>query len=546
MGRLADEQRRLDELKVGDQEVRASIHLSYMLLPDLARAALRRLGMLGLPYFPAWVAAAALDTNLDAAERVLEDLVDQSLVEVDGVDPVGLIRYRLHDLVSLFAQERARHEELPENRIGAVQRVLGGWLWLIEQINKTVPPVLPTIHAVVRTGWAVDPKVTRTVVARPYDWFRGEEEALTAAVERAASLGLDGVAVELASALSSTAFDGQLHVLDDPYGPWRRTHDAALIAARRNGNALGEATLLVGLGQLCYELDEYARSRAHLDQALSIFRAEGDIRGEATALAALGATCREQGHLAEALRYLDQAAPLWATQAAPGAMGHVHRLAGTIRVEMGDYSAAHADLTTARALFASAGSLRSEGLTLRSLALYHRARGELAHAEDLARSALAICHQTEDRLMVAYAERTLAKTLLRLDDTTTALRLAENALATCRLLGDGFGQACTLRVIGEIHLATGRWHQARECLEKSLRQWTDLHSELFRARTMYTLAEVHAALGNTDTARQMATEAIETFRIHGAREYTELTTGHRKFAVIAPRADLKGDQSPLA
>jgi DNA-binding SARP family transcriptional activator/tetratricopeptide (TPR) repeat protein len=523
--RLADEQRRLDELKVGDQEVRAGISLSYALVPELGRSVLRRVGMLGLPYFSAWVAAAALEIDLDEAERVLEGLVDVSLVEVDGVDPVGLMRYRLHDLVGLFARERARDEETPRDRAAVVERVLGGWIWLVEQINTTAPPVLPSIQPAFRMGQAVGPEVAEAVMARPYEWFRAEEEALTAGVEVAASSGLDRIAVELASALSSTAFDGHLHVLDDPYGPWQRTHDAALGAARRNGNALGAATLLAGLGRLSYEKDDYARSRGHLVQALSIFRAEGDVRGEATTLAALGAACREQGCLPEALHFLDRAVRICDGVAVPGALGHIHRLAGTVRLEMGDYPGALADLTAARELFAAAGSPRSEGLALRNLSLYHRARGEWVRADELARAALTVFERTGDRLMVAYAQRTLAKTLLRLDDADNARQLARHALRTCRALGDTFGQACTLRVIGEIHLAQGRAREARDCLEEALRRWTDLQSEVFRARTLHTLAGAHRALDDPATARWLTTEAIETFRVHGAREYTELT-GH--------------------
>jgi len=521
--RLAGEQHRLDELVVGDQQVRASINLSYALLPQPARTALRRLGLLGLPYVPAWVAASALEVRLDDAERVLEDLVDVSLLEVDGVGALGLMRYRLHDLVRLFALERAREEESPKERAATVERVLGGWIWLVERINETVPPVLPSIQATFRMGRAVDPEIARRVVARPYEWFRGEEEAMTTAVELAASLDLDDVAVELATALSGTAFGGHHRVLDDPFGSWHRTHDAALTAARRNNNALGEATLLAGLGQLYYERDDYPRSRAHLSQALSVFHAAGDVRGEATALAALGAACREQGYLPEASHFLDRAGRMWADLAEPGAMGHVRRLAGTVCLEMGDYPGTYAALSEARALFVAAGSLRGEGLTLRSLSMYHRARDEWAQAEDFAREALGVFEQTEDRMLMAYAERALAKALLRLGDSTTAWRLAENALTVSRNLPDAFGHACTLRVLGEIHLADGRLYQAKDCLEDSLRRWTDLRTELFRARTLHTLAQVHDALGDAPTAQRMTTEAVATFRTYGAREYQELT-----------------------
>jgi tetratricopeptide (TPR) repeat protein len=403
-----------------------------------------------------------------------------------------------------------------------VERILGGWIWLVTWINHTISPVLPPIQPAPWMGRAVGPEVAEAVMARPYEWFRAEEEALTAGVEVAASSGLDCIAVELASALSSTAFDGHLHVLDDPYGPWQRTHDAALDVARRNGNALGTAVLQVGLGRLNYERDEYARSREHLGQALAVFRAKGDVRGEATTLAALGAACREQGRLPEALHFLDQALEM-CEELAP--LGHIRRLAGSVRLEMGDYPGALADLTAARELFVTAGSPRSEGLALRNLSLYHRARGEWAPAEELARTALTVFERTDDRLMVAYAQRTLAKTLLRLDDPGIARQLAQDAMETCRALDDTFGQACTLRVIGEIHLAQDRAHQARDCLDGALRQWTNLHSEVFRARTQYTLAQAHHALDDTETARRLTTEAIETFRVCGAREYTELT-GH--------------------
>lgn len=525
--KLTDARRRLDELVVGDQQVRASVNLSYALLPARERTALRRLGLLGLPHFPAWVAASALETDLDEAEQVLEALVDVSLVEVDGVDPVGLMRYRLHDLVRLFAWERATDEEEPKDHAATVERVLGGWIWLVERVNETVPPVLPAVHATFRLGRVLDEEIARRVLARPYDWFRTEEDALTVAIELAAALGLDDIAVELAAALAGTAFGGHHRIVDDPFGPWQRTHDAALTAARRNDNALGEATLLAGLGQLYYERDDYAASRAHLSQALSVFRAAGNTRGEATTLAALGAACREQGYLPEAVHFLDRAARLWSTLTDKGAQAHVHRLAGTVRLEMGDFPRAHADLTEARTLFTATGSDRGRGLTLRNLSLYHRARGEWAEAVDLARAALAIFERTEDPLLVAYSRRALAKALLRQGDPAAAQRLAEDALAACRGLDDAYGQACTLRVLGEVHLAEGRLYQAQECLEDSLARWTALRTELFRARTLTTLAEVHRALGDEPTAARLTGEAVETFRTYGAREYAELTVQRR-------------------
>ncbi|GAA1254878.1 BTAD domain-containing putative transcriptional regulator [Sphaerisporangium rubeum] len=523
LGRLDDEKRRLDELTVGDQQVRAGMSLSYALLPSAARTALRRLGLLGLPSFPAWVAASALDTDLDEAERVLEHLVDVSLVDVEGVDPAGQLRYRMHDLIRLFAKERAVVEDGAAERNAVVARVLGGWIWLVERVDEAAPPYLISVPASYRLACPVDERVAAQVVAAPRVWFRVEQEALIAGVELAAGAGLDELAVELTTALSCTVFGGHQYVFDDPFASWRRTHEAALSAVRRMENAHGEATLLAGLGQLHYERDMFAESRAYLSQALSMFRAAKDVRGEGATLASLGAACREQGYLPEALHFLDRARELLTGLGDASALGHVRRLAGTVRLETGEYPAAWDDLRDALALFTAAGSRRGRGLTLRSMSLYHRARGEWTAAEELARRALGIFQAADDRMMEAYCVRALAKALLRQGRFEEAGPPLRESLTVLRTLHDSFGVACTLRTLGELHLAEGRFLRAGERLEESLLIWERLGAALFRARTLRDLAEVHESLGDAAAAARARTAAVETFRSHGSREYGEMT-----------------------
>jgi hypothetical protein len=83
--------------------------------PDpLMEAAFReywRLALLAASSFAAWVGAAALDRTVARAERLLDELVDAQLVEVHGKDTVGQARFCLHDLVRLYARERAAAEE---------------------------------------------------------------------------------------------------------------------------------------------------------------------------------------------------------------------------------------------------------------------------------------------------------------------------------------------------------------------------------------------------------------------------------------------------
>ncbi|MEV0390745.1 BTAD domain-containing putative transcriptional regulator [Nonomuraea sp. NPDC050643] len=519
--RLADEHRRLDELAVGDQEVRASIGLSYRLLPEPARTALRRLGLLGLPHFGVWIAAAATETGLDEAEQVLEQLVDASLVDMAETDATGQIRYRLHDLIRLFAAERAVAEEPEPARTAAVTRVLGGWLWLVQQLDAERPTGVIPRRAAGGLAYPLAEEMARAVLADPPAWIRREEEALVVAVELAATMDLDEIAVELAAALSSVAFEGSQYVFDNPFTTWNRTHRAALAVARRMDNALGEAKLLAGLGQLSYERDLFAESREYLGQALSLFRTAKDARGEATVLAALGAACREQGYLPEALHFLGGAEQSLAGLADPQALAHVKRLAGTVYLERGDYPAAQAALATALSLYQEAGNRRGEGLVLRNLSLYHRARGELDTSLELAERALASFLDLGDRFMVAYCRRSLGKTLTRLGRHDEARRLLKESLDVSRTIRDRWGEACTLRTLGELHLAEGRLYQAKERLEESLALWETLRIDLFRGRTLRDLALVHQALGEDALAGSLRSEAQEIFRLHDAREYGE-------------------------
>ncbi|MFI6992964.1 AfsR/SARP family transcriptional regulator [Nonomuraea wenchangensis] len=521
--RLADEQHRLDELAAGDLEVRASIALSYDMLSAEEKRGLRRLGLLGLPSFPVWVAATAVDSGLRAAEQLLEQLVDTSLVDEVDPDETGQARYRLHDLVRLFAGERARAEETAEELSAVAGRVLGGWLWLVERLSKAVPTGAIPVRVAPALLHPLEEEAARPALADPRGWFRGEEQSLIAAVELAAALELDGLAVELATALSSVAFEGSQYVFDDPFTSWHRTHEAALGAARRTGNVPGEASLLAGLGRLYYERDFYAESRRYLSQALSLFRAAGDVRGEAATLAALGAACREQGHLAEALHFLGEARPLWDGLADAGALAHVRRLAGTVHLERGDYPEAWADLDAALTLYREVGSSRGAGLTLRNMSLYHRARGEYGPAERLCEQALEIFRGLGDRLMAAYCARSLAKVQIRIGRHDQARRLLEEALGVTRTLHDRWGEACTLRTLGELDLAEGGLYRAEARLEESVRLWETLRLGLFRARTLRDLASVRDALGDADGARALLAEALEVFRLHGSREHGELS-----------------------
>ena len=138
VGRLADEHRRLDEFSQGHLDVRASISLSYAGLIRPAQTLLRRIGDLDLAEISVWVAAAVMDLSPTATEELLEALFDAQLLDATGPDAAGQQRYRLHDLVRLFARERAQAEDPATDATAWRGRAFGAWLTLGAEMHRAI------------------------------------------------------------------------------------------------------------------------------------------------------------------------------------------------------------------------------------------------------------------------------------------------------------------------------------------------------------------------------------------------------------------------
>ncbi|MFJ9598851.1 AfsR/SARP family transcriptional regulator [Streptomyces althioticus] len=100
--RMADDEGRLGELSAGDRSVEAAFRLSYDQLPPEQRRGFRMLGLAPTVEFDVRTPAAMLGRPARDAERILESLVDTSLLQQQRPG-----RYRLHDLVRVHARRLA-------------------------------------------------------------------------------------------------------------------------------------------------------------------------------------------------------------------------------------------------------------------------------------------------------------------------------------------------------------------------------------------------------------------------------------------------------
>ncbi|GAA4794202.1 helix-turn-helix domain-containing protein [Streptomyces ziwulingensis] len=119
--RLAPDEGRLAALAAGGTDLTAAFGLSYRRLTPAGARLFRRLALVPDPDITAAGAAQLSGQHLFAVEDTLEELVEAGLLGVEGD------RYRLHDLLRLYARTRLTAEEEPAD-IDRAQAALYGWL----------------------------------------------------------------------------------------------------------------------------------------------------------------------------------------------------------------------------------------------------------------------------------------------------------------------------------------------------------------------------------------------------------------------------------
>ncbi|WP_447008296.1 AfsR/SARP family transcriptional regulator [Saccharothrix isguenensis] len=536
--RLADERRRLDELTVGDLAIRSCLSLNYAELDELRRRAFHLLCLLDLPDFGWWIAAPLLEVDLAEAEDIVEHLVDLRLLDVAGVDAIGRVRYRFHDLVQLYGAEQAAEHETPDTVAAAVARSLTAWVALVEAGARRLPRVALGLRIVPTDRAETHPDLIAEVEEEPLGWLRAETSAVVRAVERAHELGVDRAATLLVSSLLSSAF-----AIRNEFDGWQRTHEVALTLARQGDDRRAETVVLAGLGQLHYEKDDFTAALTHFEQALDHADALEDDTARAVCLVGIGTVHRELGRVTLARDTLTTAAGLGARLGDDSVVAAADYGLGSLHRDHGDLNDAADRFRDAAQRYAAANDPRGEALAVRGLSLCHRALGEYRQAAELSARATTALRSIGDELGATYARQAWAKASLRLPEPTGPAERTDLAatltdcLAVCERSRDRFGVALVTRTLGELHLARGDLDTARDHLTAALDLWTELDLRVWRARTLRDLAAA-------DPARQDAhwAAALDLLRGTGAREERELaaTTPQQWRDTVRGQAEQRG------
>jgi DNA-binding SARP family transcriptional activator/tetratricopeptide (TPR) repeat protein len=518
VARLSDERRRLDELTVGDLAIRSSLGLNYAELDGRQRRAFHLLCLLDMPDFGWWPVVPLLGVAPEDAEDVVEHLVDLRLVDVAGVDGVGRVRYRLHDLVQLFGAEQAAGDA---DVTAAVSRTLETWMVLVAATTRglprvTIPPCQVSVPAV-----DVDPVLISDAEDDPAAWLSSETAAVVRVVERAHALGVDHGAVVALACLLVAPF-----ATHNEFDAWERTQQAALAAARASADRRAEAVVLAGVGDLHAKKDDFPAAFDHFQRARDLAEAVGDDDTVALALLGMGSVHREHGEFDAAIPDLHTAAELGERIGNRDIVAAANYGLGAISRDHGDIAEATERLTRSAEVYREVGDQRGVGLALRGLSLCHRATADHAPAADLAGRAAELLADVGDELGTAYARQSWAKASLRLGhDAETVTETLTECLYTCTRMHDRFGVALMTRTLGEADLATGDLSSAREWLSVALRLWTDLDLPLWQARTLRDLAAATVTEDEdvAETQWNLARELCVPMKARESRELAVLT-----------------------
>jgi len=304
--RLAKERRRQEQLHLSNWDVRATLVLSYQELDARAAHLFRLLGLLTASTFLPAIAVALLESEPAIAEESINCLVNAQLLE-----PATDERYRLHDLVRLFAKEQLAQEELSQARQATRLRAARWYLETSTMMNLALNP--ETRHQLaqilVKSQAQSQAAIEQNLLQAALNWFKLERTNLLACVESAYQAEAWDIVVALAENLVN---------FFNTYGyraEWERTHVLALAAIRKlsdssEGNSSasrqGEAQTLTNLGNVYSLQSNWEKASECYEQSLSIFSELEERAGVAKALGNLANVYSQQGQWGKASECYEQ------------------------------------------------------------------------------------------------------------------------------------------------------------------------------------------------------------------------------------------------
>ena len=514
---LSDERQRLDLLKAGDQEVRASFDLSYRQLSDEAARLFRYLSLARIPDAGVEMLAELAARGIEQVEALRDALADAHLVELTGGQAD---RLRLHDLLRLFSAELTARHDSDDDRRAALERV---YRWTVARNAVATSALEPVAQADKARDAAVP--VRRKEAA--LNWLDLERRCLMALLRQASIDGHDGVVISLAVTMTRY-FEVGSH-----WGDWVTAGEAALVAARRIGDRKAEGEVLASLarvarlrrrpdlaltyfdgaidifselgeaalhasattnrGVVFREQHRFVEATASFDEALQLYHDLGDRRGVAETLNNMGYAFRYQRRNAEAIRCHERSIPVFEELGDCEGLGWAYsNLIAVYRFQR-RFDESIRCFRAALDSFAEVQQRHGAAWAYNHIGAVYREQGNLDEAVASHRRAEEVFHHIGDGYGEGWALTYLAVAEQEALCIDAALDHAERAVQVFSSLPDRYGEAWARLYLSDIYLDARRTADAATACRDALRLFDDLSNDPGRARSLYQLGVVERA-----------------------------------------------------
>jgi tetratricopeptide (TPR) repeat protein len=519
--------------------VRTCFDSSYLELPQHTARAFASLGALSGPDFPAWTLAALLDIDQLDAEDLLDELADAQLVSFSRRDVIGEPRYRCHDLIRVYAAEKAVERFDEVTRCSSKERLLSGYLTLL-LAAASGPGMDQFLAESVPIVWRPPQHVTAaTHAAGRVEWFADERAGLVAAARLAYQDGLWSYTWGIIDVLNGL-FVAQRHGEES-----LELKDLALKATQAAGDPVAEAGVLYSYTGYYITTGAHEKAVAVLRDAEARYKALGMLDRQMRTLVALGVAerdrgqlavaerinkecldyyrtgddelfyaaiqhnqsiiLREQGRLAETEEILARCLPVFRAHQDTG-IGRVLHTRAVMNRYLGRFTAAEADLDEARPYCVAAGNVRWIGIIdLAKVRLLADTR-RWAEVLDRLPSCEQLFRESEDDLGVAQVRRTRGAALRALGDLQGALSQYTDAAAVYAVTDDVRMQARLSYGIALTRLADGDLPRAAAGFAGAEQIFAELDDQCWLLRTRRQMAEIALSAGFAAASSQVWTE----------------------------------------
>ncbi|MFJ3655496.1 ATP-binding protein [Streptomyces nigra] len=439
-GKLKDERRRLELLRFGDAEVRASFALSYAELEASEQEIFRRLGVIPPSGFSEQLVSHLFELDDIDAGLLLERLVERSLLE-PAPDPG---RYQMHDLIRVFALERLEKEEGAD----AVSHLISHLVLWYGSMADTADGAIFGVEKKTADG-------EFTSAEEATDWMESEHLALVEVVRLAYDREMYEAVLYIASSLS-LFFERRLHG-----NSWRKVCDYALESARN----LGVKEAIIGaIIDFVRMSDKFPSPEdpvlGLLDEAYELAKTLGSRRHEAAVLYRLGSAAYDKERYVEAKQILLKSADLAKKSKSYHAEGNALLALSDTCVALGEYTEAESTCERARLIFLMHGDRHCQGNAWRRLGDLYRKQENLGRATECLAVAIRQYESVHDLHCSGGARLSAADVLVSSGDFINARIYCEQAYDQFVTIGDPHCEYSALRRLASLDRNAGDYESA--------------------------------------------------------------------------------------